>query len=173
VVAVRRRSRGSSGRRGRLALAVALLVVVSTLSPLPAVSTTFGELGRSTAVEVSSDETGIVALNVSSALREDATNCLVEVTNNHDRTVTTTVSLDAGSQDDGDLVVPSGESGNGDEVTVDVPSGGTQQFEMTVNNNTSGTTVYFDVSATTDGASFTFPDRSSPITGSANPDTCE
>lgn len=168
---MRRRSR-SGGRRGRRVLAVVLFVVVVTLAPLPAVSSTVGELGRATAVEVDSDENGLVALNVSSELHEDATNCLVVVTNNRDRTVTTTVSLDAGSQDEGDLVVPSGGSGDGDEVTVDVGAGDQQRFDMNVYNNTSGTTVYFDVYATTESTSFTLPDRSSPITTSADASTC-
>lgn len=167
-----RRGPRSGGSRGRRVLAVVLLVVVTALAPLPAVSSPVSELGRSTGIGVDSDENGLVALNVASELREDATNCLVVVTNNRDQTVTTTVSLDSGSQDEGDLLVPSDGTGDGDEVTVDIAAGNARQFDMNVYNNTSGTTVSFDVYATTDGTSFTLPDRSSPITGSGNASTC-
>ena len=153
------------------ALAV-LLAVLLVVAPLPAISFSTGSVDRGAGIGVAADEDALVALNVSPSLSANATNCLVVVTNNHDRTITATVSLDSGSQDDVDLLVPLGGMGNTDSVTVDVSAGASQRIEASVGSNASGTTVVFDASATTDDSSMELPDRSSPVTDTGDPTSC-
>lgn len=165
------RHRRRGGGRATAALAV-LLAALLIVAPLPAVSFSTGSVGRGAGIGVAADEDALVALNVSPSLSANATNCLVVVTNNHDRTITATVSLDGGSRDDADLLVPTGGTGDVDSVTVDVSAGASQRVEASVGSNASGTKVIFDTSATTDDSTMELPGRSSPVTDTGDPTSC-
>lgn len=167
----RRRRRGGGNGRTTAALAV-LLAAVVVVAPLPAVSFSTGTTGRGAGIGVAADENALVALNVSSSLHANETNCFVVLTNNHDRTITAAVSLDGESRDDADLVVPDGGTGDGDAVEVDVTAGASQRIEVSVAANASGTSVGFDANATATDASMTMPGRSSPVDDTGDPSSC-
>lgn len=161
------RSRGRSGRSGRLVAVLVVAVAVAGLvgGPLGSGASSAGEVPRGTGVNVTDDPNGVHALDVAGAVHTNSTDPLVTVTNRLGRSVTVTVALRSDSTDVGDLVLDG--TNHGDAVSFALGGGATQTVELSVPDDGSlvGRTVYFDANASDAGLVVTATDRNATVEG--------
>lgn len=168
----RSRRRGPRSRWYALASAGVVLVIVLFGTGLPGAAFSTGALDRTGSADVVGDDTGTMALNVTSELQEGTSGqCLVKVTNNAGTDVTVKVSLRDDSTHLGTLQQSTDLLGleTDNAVKFDLAAGNTKTVSMNTDSNTAGNTTYFHVNATS-GNDFTanLTDRSAPIVQSGN-----
>lgn len=157
-------SRSRRRRRGgrtltRVALAVAV-VLFAVATGLPGAASTVGTVSRTAAVDAVDDGRAAHELNLTTALEEGRTNCLVTVTNRLGRSVTVTVALGADSTDLGTLRT---DGASGDTVQFSLADGASQTVDVDVAAGTNGSTASFVVNAEGSGLSVTDVNRDAPI----------
>lgn len=161
-MADRRRSRESwSGFPIRLIMTFVVIAVV-VLGVHPAVLVTKGDLTREATVPVVDDPNGQLALDIVASIKAQGSyRELLTVTNQFDRTIQVTVSLQVPS--DGDLRDNEDESGV-DSVTFDLTPGEQLQVDMDVDNSLNdGYEIGFDITATATALRVEALDRSTTV----------
>lgn len=118
---------------------------------------------RENVVNVVSDESAAHSLDTASAVHINATDPLVNVTNQLGQGVTVTVTLRSDSTHIGDLVV--GGTNDGNETTFTLAEQDTQTVKIKIPDDTSLTTetVYLRVSATAPDLEVSAPDRNASV----------
>ena len=146
-----------------LAGGIVLIAFVIGSGGMGTASFSTADVPRENVVNVVVDESAAHGLDVAPAVHINATDPLVNVTNQMGRDVTVTVTLRSDSTDIGDLVVDGTNEGN--ETTVTLAEQDTQTVNIRIPDDTSLTTetVYFRVSATAPGLEVTAPDRNAPV----------
>lgn len=148
-----------------LAGGVLVIAVVFGSGGMATASFTVGDAGRSSAVNVTSDELGAHSLDVAPSVHVNSTDPLVNVTNRLGQDVTITVMLRDDSEHIGDLVVDGTEVGNETSFTLTEGTTRTVELEIPDDSSLSTETVYFHVNASASGLEVTAPDRSVPVDG--------
>lgn len=120
---------------------------------------------RAASANVTTDGSGAHTLDIAGSVHVNATDPMVNVTNQLGDSVTVTVTLTENSTGKGDLVVD-GVNEN-DQASFSLSTGDTKRVELDVPDNSSlvGETVYFHVNASGGGIDVSAPDRSVPIDG--------
>lgn len=159
----RRTRRRGSGPWSTLTVVSLLVLAGFLIGGVDSAAFDSGTASRGAAVDVTLDETGVHSLDTAGAVRVDATEPLVNVTNYLGRPVTVTVSLREDSTHVGDLVVDGVDEG--DETSFSLGRDATETVSIGVVNDSSldGETVYFHANATATGLSVSAPDRSVPV----------
>jgi hypothetical protein len=148
----RRRSRSrrsGSGWQGTVVAITAVLVAVAgTLTVAPTTAFTAGTLERGSTAAVADDADGLIGLDVAGSVGAGSSSRLVTVTNQLDRTVTATVTLDSsvGSLSNSQATLAPGESlvasvtvtcdSSPDAVSFTVAATGGTQFTGTATRTT-------------------------------------
>lgn len=161
----RRRTRRRARTRGPIVTACGVLVVVVAVlgAGLPAASFTYGEVPRTSDVDVVSDERAALALDTASEVTINDTSKLVTVTNQLGRGVTVTVTLRSDSADVGDIVVDG--TNHGSETSFSLARGANETVRIKIPDDSSLTddVVYFHVKASAPGLAANARDRSAPV----------
>lgn len=142
-------------RRIRTRVVIALIVLASIMVA-PAASYTNSSLDRTASNDVVDDPTGAVGLNVAESVNANSIEPLVEVTNNFGFDLAVTVALQ--NPDDGDLYLDG--TNVGDQHTFTVMAGDFRTIDIEATNQAGQQwQVYFDVTASTNGFTFSANDR--------------
>lgn len=135
---------------------VIALIVLASIMVAPAASYTSSSLDRSASNDVVDDPTGAVGLDVAESVRANSVEPLVEVTNNFGFDLSVTVALQ--NPDDGVLYLDGDDFG--DQHTFTVPAGDIRTIDIDVSNQAGQQwQVYFDVTASANGFTFSANDR--------------
>lgn len=113
---------------------------------------TRGTLDRNATLDVVSDQNGIVGLGVNDTVRIGNTDDMVSVTNNVNREMTVTVTLDPAYQTAGDLVVNGVNYGDTATVTLSPNASETVEVDLATGCSLDGETLTYDL----DGNATTF-----------------
>lgn len=146
-----------------LASGMLVLAGVFGAGGMATASFTAADAPRNATVDVTTDDVGVLTLDVAPAVHINSTDPLVNVTNRLSQDVTITVELRGDSEHIGDLVVDGTVVGNKTSFTL--AEGGVQTVEIEIPDNSSLTdeTVYFSVDASAPGLEVTAPGRSTPV----------
>ncbi|MFB6254908.1 MAG: hypothetical protein ABEI06_09885 [Halobacteriaceae archaeon] len=144
-------------------IAIILIIIVGGWGGTLAFTT--GSADRHPAVDVVSDPNATLGIDTAPDVHINATETLVNVTNDLGQQVTITIKLRKDSTDRGDLVV-NGHN-EGDQVSISVAQGETIDVQISVPDDSSlvGKTVNFDINGSATGLQVIALNRSVPIKG--------
>lgn len=160
------RRRGSRGSHTGFALILSgllVLLVAAGSGGLGTASFSTSDAPRSGSVDVVSDQTAALSLEVASSVHINSTDPLVTVTNQMGRSITVTVELRDDSTHIGDLVLDG--TTEGDTTTFTLAETNSQTVDISVENDTSLTSerVYFHVYGSASGLEASAPDRNAEV----------
>lgn len=140
-----------------------VLLVVAGSGGLGAASFSTSDAPRSGSVDVVSDQTAALSLEVVSSVHINSTDPLVTVTNQMGQSITVTVELRDDSTHIGDLVLDGTRAG--DTTTFTLAESNSQTVDISVENDTSLTSerVYFHVYGSAPGLEASAPDRNAEV----------
>lgn len=162
----RRRPRRRTRRVLPLTIAV-LAIVLGGATLVPAASYSTGDVSRGTAVGVTDDPQGLIALDTATGVRIGHTDRLVVVTNNLDSAATVTVSLHDGSATFAELVVDGTRTGDSHTVELDPAASVGIDVEIPDDGSLVGDDIVFDTSADSAALDAVLRDRRAPIEDSS------
>ncbi len=160
------RRRGLRVTSTGFALILSGLIVLSVVAGgggLGAASFSTADAPRSNSVDVVSDQTAALSLDVASSVHINSTDPLVTVTNQMGKSGTVTVELRDDSTHIGDLVVDGTNEGN--TTTFTLAETNSQTVDIMIENDTSLTSerVYFNVYGSASGLEVSAPDRNAEV----------
>lgn len=140
-----------------------MLLAVAGSGSIGAASFSTADTPRPGSVDVVSDQSAALSMDVEPSVRINSTDPLVTVTNHLAQSITVTVALRDDSKHIGDLVLDGTNAGNTTTFTLD--SGTNQTVEISIGNDTSLTSerVYFTVSGSASGLEINAPDRNAEV----------
>lgn len=161
-----RRRRGPRVTHTGFALIVSGLILLSVVAGsggLGAASFSTSDAPRSGSVDVVSDPTAALSMDVASSVHINSTDPLVTVTNQLAKSVTVTVELRDDSTHIGDLVLDGTVVGN--TTTFTLAETNSQTVDITIENDSTLTSerVYFHVSGSASGIAVSAPDRNAEV----------
>lgn len=160
----RRRGPRASGTGFALIFSgVLVLAVVAVGGGLGTASFSTSDAPRSGSVDVVSDQTAALSMDVASSVRINSTDSLVTVTNQVAQSITVTVELRDDSTHIGDLVLDGTIEGN--TTTFTLAETNSQTVDIMIENDTSLTSerVYFHVYGSASGIEVSAPDRNAEV----------